>query len=273
MAVAVASIQWQESPTGFVSARYEIVRQGPNDWRLRAGHRRQSEHRTASAAKAAARRLENRRRRNAKLHWVGAQLVIVAVLAGAMGFVRFETNPARAEAESLAVAMEAAWRAVDSGAADVHEFADVVRGAVVPLPNGVDLSVLLGQAGGECYVLYWHPATIRRGRVMTDGWECEPSPRLVSPNEHAYTRWAPRTSWHFPSIQGRFDWEALYPDETRQRGWYFPAMIALAVAAVLLVSRGAGILLGRGAQGASRSPGRKRTRAGPTSRSASSFGP
>jgi len=237
-------IHWRESPTGFVDHRYEIVREDPFRWRLSAHGRKRSWHRTASAAKVWAERLERIRRRNVSLIRVSVALGSVIVLFVVVVISRTETNSARSEAEALVTRMEEAFTAMEDGVAD--DFAESegrVHGATVTLPTGEELAVLLGEAGGECYVLFWGQDGSRRARVLADSLPCEPGPVIASPNQSSYVRQTPAWSWHLPWLQGEFDWDTILPSETRQRTWFIPSMLLLSAAAAGLLTRTSVILL------------------------------
>ncbi len=126
-----------------------------------------------------------------------------------------------------------------------------LRGARVALGDD-ELTVLIGEAGGECYVLYWSPHRSRRARVLGAALPCEATPAIASVGLGSYKRQTPAWSWHLPWIQGSFDWDVILPPAIRQRIWFLPALLLLSAVALTVITRASVILLtgGRSPSGA-----------------------
>ena len=108
-------LDWCETPVGWQAARFEVRQADPDGWDLLVAGTRRSHHERASAAQAAASRIERLRRR-----WVGViqRLGAAAALVGAIALlvaVQLERNPARDAAEVLAANIDSAYAAVEAG--------------------------------------------------------------------------------------------------------------------------------------------------------------
>jgi hypothetical protein len=234
-----------------LDAGYRVELLGPHRWRLDRGGREVGIFASASEARAAARRHEIRRRlgRRALAH-VSVALLGASVLLAAQPFADVP-NPAAVRARSFVDAMDAAYGAIRSGAADPTEFTRAVDGfdgAVVSSDGSAiggggpatERIVLVGSFEGDCYVVRWPPAGPVTTGVLEPDLACEPSPALVW--QEVFIRSSVATMRDVPI------WEGVLPPETTRVRWYLPAVIAAVLfmvdgvigATVALIRRGRG---------------------------------
>lgn len=237
-------LDWQSSAGALQAGPFRISR-SRDGWVLLERGRERSSHRTAAAARGEAELLLVRNRRNHALKRIGLLLLVTLLLMLVTTSMRFTVNEGRAEAQALGGEMEAAYQALRDGTATV---ADVdAHGALqashVTLGTGEELTALVGTAGGECYALFWPPDGTRWARVLARSLPCEPGPHIAQPNERTWIRKAPPTTQHLALAPRIFDWDAILPPATKQREWWLPATVALAAAALMLLTRASVIAL------------------------------
>jgi len=229
---------WNQTPSGFEGLRYEIVLEAPSRWLLTVSGKAHSRYTTASAAKVEAERLDRHRRRNFKLVRLGVALGIVIALSGEVGWARIGPSPDRAAAETLVARVDTAYRAIEDDAASADDFTGTstdVRGAHVTLASGEELTVLLGEAAKECYVLYWSPDRPRTTGVLdvSEGVPCDAGVAI--------------RMWNLDWSQSGASWGSILPAETQERAWFLPAVAVLfGVGLSLLIRFMIVLLTGRG---------------------------
>jgi len=238
-------LDWQETDTGFRSGRYEVVGEGPYEWRLAVGGHDRGSHRTASSARTSAERMARERARMGRIGRLVALLGLVAVVAATAFAFRLGHNPVYDDAEALVAAMDTARIAVQGGA-PIDEVASSlgIDGAIVTLPHGEEISALAGEVGDECYVHYWRADRAPKARVLADVLPCELGPVIVSFNESSYKRVSPVTSQHLTEATSLFDWHDVLPDEHAQRTWFLPVVLAAISAAMWLLIRTSLVVMG-----------------------------
>lgn len=231
---------WQQDPTGYVGGPYRIVLEGPKRWSLsRLGHS-VGVFDTLSGAKSAASEVERRRlKRRAAMMWLAVSLVATAavVLLAALPEV---PNPDYPPAEALAGDLRSAYRSIVAGESvpgDYQTATDGFEGGLVVRPGtDEEYSVLMGESGGWCYVIWWEGSLPPQGGVLAQSLECRPS-TVIFGTANSYERFSPATNRQVvnPTDENIVS-EQLLPSPTRFGWWVLPGIsVALLVAITALV--------------------------------------
>ncbi|MBU1865267.1 MAG: hypothetical protein KKE89_02535 [Actinobacteria bacterium] len=199
-------------------------------WELRADGRLISAHRTFSKAVDAAGSHDRDRRRNRAV----VQRIVVVALAGVLLIPvltkREVDNPAYPPARALADRMEAAYRAVDGGMADIESFdaaADGFSGAVFEVSRAgvtADYNVLAGRNESDCYLIRWVRFEVPFVARLLPRYECVPGQPMLNFSPSAYEAIAVNLATNRP-----LEWQPVLPDPIDLAPWFFPAMILLLV--------------------------------------------
>jgi hypothetical protein len=217
---------WQASELGYKNDRYEIRLEGPSIWLLTVSNRPHSRHATVSAARREAERLERLRSGRSRLARLGSGLAVVVMLLAVVGWQRVGPSPDRRAAEAVVARLDDAYQAIASKSASIDDFTGPeVRGSLISLTDGEDLSVLVGQAGGTCYVLYWSPSRRQTARALdvSHGVPCDAGVAVGL--------------WNLDWRQASSSWDSVLPSATEERVWFLPAVVVLAGVGLALLWR------------------------------------
>ncbi len=211
------------------TAGYQAVRTG-HGWELHIDGEVVSSHGTfPQAVEAAGAHDRKRRRRRA-----AAQRITVVALAGLLLIPtlteREVDNPAFPPARAFADRMEAAYRAVDAGSADIGSFtveSDGFEGAVFEVSRGgavADYNVLVGSQGGDCYLIRWVRFEVPFVARLLSRYECVPGQPALNFSPSGYEAIAVNLS-----TTGALEWQPVIPDPVHLATWFFPAVMVLLV--------------------------------------------
>jgi hypothetical protein len=156
--------------------------------------------------------------------------VIVAALAALIPVVsgREVDNPDYPGARALADRMEAAYRAVDAGTADIGSFTvedDGFSGGVFEVDRaGVvnDYFVLAGSHLGDCFVLRWVRFEVPFVGRLLPRFDCVPSRPMLNFSPSAWEAIAPNVT-----SRSGLEWYPVVPDPLRLAPWFFPLTLVL----------------------------------------------
>jgi len=154
-----------------------------------------------------------------------AGLLLIPVLTG-----REVNNPDYPLARDLADRMEAAYRGVDEGMAEVGSFtfeADGFQGAVFEVDRGgvvADYNVLAGSHGGDCYVVRWIRFEVPFVARLLPRYECVPGQPALNFSQSGFEAIAVNLS-----SSGPLEWQPVLPDPISLAPWFLPAVILLLV--------------------------------------------
>lgn len=168
-------------------------------------------------------------------------IVVLAVTVG-LAFtwaVREVPNEDHAAAVELTSHLDETFRAVRADDLTVDttpgELAPGVTGARFERVTEGDRWVLTGEAGSDCYVLWWDTDGVRRVRVLSSALPCEPSTTAMSPSPTTFDRTGRAVDESEPTAA----WDDVLPDPIRFRFWFIPAMLvgaALGLSALVRMS-------------------------------------
>ncbi|WP_052666786.1 hypothetical protein [Nitriliruptor alkaliphilus] len=168
--------------------------------------------------------------------------IVVLIVAAGLAFtwsVREVPNEDHPAAVDLAERLDETFRAVRAGDLDVDDtpaaVAPGVTGARLERVTEGDRWVLTGEAGSDCYVLWWDTDGIRRVRVLSATLPCEPSTTAMSPSPATFDRTGRAVDEDAPTAA----WNDVLPDPIRFRFWFIPAMLvgaALGLSALVRMS-------------------------------------
>jgi hypothetical protein len=164
-----------------------------------------------------------RRERNRSLVRDGIVVLLVLVGLGVTWSVREVPNEDLPPALELTRRFDEVFRAVRAG--------DVVLETVRPVAPGIegglferstrgDRWVLTGEAGGECYVLWWDEAGVQRVRVLSAALPCEPSTDAMSARPGTFDRTGRAVEESETAA-----WGDVLPQPTILRIWFLPVLI------------------------------------------------
>lgn len=236
----LSSMSWRQDPTGYVGGSYRVVLEGPKHWSLSRRGRSIGVFETLSAAKSAALETERRRlRRRTVTMWLAVSLAAAAAVVLLAAFPKVP-NPDYPPAEALAGDLRVAYRSIVAGvsvAGEYHSVSDGFEGGVVVRPGtNQGYNVLMGESGGDCYVLWWEGSQLPQGGVLAQSLECRPSTAIFGVG-NSYERFAPATDRQVvsPSDEDILS-GSLLPSQTRFGWWVLPGIsIGLLVAITALV--------------------------------------
>jgi hypothetical protein len=175
--------------------------------------------------------------RNRALRRDGTVLVAVCLVLAVLWPFRLVDNPDRPLALELTANMDAIFFEVRDGGdlpAEATEVAPGIQGARVQVGQR-DRWVLTGQAGIDCYSLWWDADGVRRGRTLPQTVTCEPVTTATSTRpEHL-----DRSTSAERDPQAAFEWGPVLPDAQLFRGWFLPLVLVgggIALAALVRIS-------------------------------------
>jgi len=154
-----------------------------------------------------------------------AGLLLIPVMTG-----REVDNPDYPPARDLADRMEAAYREVDEGTAEVGSFtveADGFEGAVLEVDRGgvvADYNVLAGSHGADCYVIRWIRFEVPFVARLLPRYECVPGQPALNFSPSGFEAIAVNL---FSS--GSLEWQPVLPDPISLAPWFLPAVLFLLV--------------------------------------------
>lgn len=154
-------------------------------------------------------------------------IVVLAVVGLTVSWaVRDVPNAEFPVAVELVQRLDATFRDVRSGEVVVgtasEVVADGITGARFENATLGDRWMLTGQAGSDCYVLWWDSDGVRRVRTLPSGEACEPSTDAMSPRPMTFDRIGRVIGEDDASID---QWADVLPDRVRLHYWFLPAMI------------------------------------------------
>ena len=220
-----------------LSGRYEIRLVEPGSWELLTDGIRHSLHRTGSAARSAAVRVESSRRLRLKLFRNGVVVLLIGFGIGLAAGFRTVPNPDYAPARALADRLEAAYLAVVAGDEDLSGFRLESHGFVGASIDGppafaietgeptdeparpVRISVLIGELSGTCYSVRWDDPDRPVTGVLRPEYPCTPTSDVGE--RSSYIRDASSTQ------PGAVQWYPLLPVPQVQASWFFPVVLLL----------------------------------------------
>jgi hypothetical protein len=209
---------------------YRAVRTATG-WELRTDEAILSEHRTFTEATRAAAAHDQQIGRKRSLLLSGALAVLCGLLLIPITSMREVDNPAYPAAREMADRMEAAYREVDPGTADIESFVtdkDGFAGGEFRLSRAgveADYNVLAGQHDGDCYVLRWVRFEVPFVARLLPRLECEPGGSTLNFSPTAYEAIAVNLS-----TSDALQWDAVLPDPIKLASWFFPGFLILAAA-------------------------------------------
>jgi hypothetical protein len=165
-------------------------------------------------------------------------LVVSAALLASWPF-RLVANEDRPPAEALTERLDALFQEVREGRevpTDPTELAPGIQGARLEV-GAAARWVLAGEAGSDCYVLWWDESGVRRGRTLPSAMACEPTTTATSPRPQHFDRIGRAVD----DPDGPYEWSRILPDPIRYRFWFMPAIIvgtgvALTAAARMVIA-------------------------------------
>jgi hypothetical protein len=204
------------------------VRVDPGTWELQVDGATVSSHAGyRDAVRAAEADALHRRRRRAALLRVGLIAAAGLLLIPATVW-REVPNDAFPPAREYADGMEAAYRAVDTGAADIGSFSaaeDGFTGDVRTIDRGgvtADYRLLIGEQAGDCYLIRWVRFEVPFVARLLPRYECAPGDPAYSFSPSGFEAIAVNITSRPP-----LNWEPVLPPEVALVWWFFPAMILL----------------------------------------------
>jgi hypothetical protein len=166
-----------------------------------------------------------RRARNRSL--VRDALVLALVVAGlaALWPSRLVANEDLPPAEALADRFDAAYARIRAGASIGTTPTEIEPGieAIRWDRGGQQRWAMTGEAGSDCYALWWDEDGVRRARTLPSTMPCAPSSTVSSPRPEHFER----IGRALRDTSGGYDWAPLLPDPYRYRLWFLPALIVL----------------------------------------------
>jgi hypothetical protein len=155
-------------------------------------------------------------------------LLLVLVVVWEIRLVDHAAHPPAAAAAAALDATFVAWeeQRIAVGVVPV-EVAPGVVGARLEREGFRDRWILVTEADGRCYGLWWDEQRIRRGRSLPDDRACVPGEAVATTRFRVdeTATWRPGE----PS-----DWSSVLPSPQRQRWWFLPVLF---VGGTLLASR------------------------------------
>lgn len=174
-----------------------------------------------------------RRNRSLRRHLLGF-LVVIALMSTAFA-VHVIANPARTEAEQVVAVLDDTYTAARAGdlvlTAEPVTLDGGVLAAAIELRDET-LGAAVGEAGGECYALWWGEDGVQHPRVLGARLDCLPTADVTS----LRTGDTKRGGSAVPEGTD-VNWERLLPDPLAQRVWFLPVMIVLGGVALSLAVR------------------------------------
>lgn len=182
---------------------------------------------------------EKRRARDRSLLRDAIVILVVVVGLSVTWALREVPNERLPPALELTERLDATYRAIRSGDLAVEGTSEAVaagiQGGRFERRTGGDRWVLVGEAGGDCYVLWWDEAGVRRVRILSSALPCEPSPEAMSSRPETFDRTGRAVDESEPSAA----WSDVLPDPIRLRLWFLPGLMlggALGLAALVRMS-------------------------------------
>lgn len=182
---------------------------------------------------------EKRRARDRSLLRDGIIVLLVVLGLSVTWAVREVPNERLPPARKLTEQLDATYRAIRSGDVVVDGRSEAVaagiQGGRFERRTAGDRWVLVGEAGGDCYVLWWDESGVRRVRILSSALPCEPSTEAMSSRPDTFDRTGRAVDESEPSAA----WEDVLPDPIRLRLWFLPALMlggALGLAALVRMS-------------------------------------
>jgi hypothetical protein len=164
-----------------------------------------------------------RRARNRSLLRDGIVLLLVSVALLSLWPARLVANEDLPPAQALADRFDALFLQI-SGGREVP----TTPTALAPDVDGVRFErggeerwVLTGEAGRDCYALWWDEAGVRRARTLPTTMTCQPSSLATSPRPEHFER----IGRSVRDPEAAYEWAPVLPDAFRYRVWFLPALI------------------------------------------------
>ena len=126
--------------------------------------------------------------------------------------------------------MEAAYRAVEEGVADVTDFSmaeDGVAGDVFEVDRGgtvANYNVLASTHGNQCYIIRWVRFEVPFVGRLLPRYSCEPGQPALNFHQSGWEAIAVNLFSNRP-----LEWQLVLPDPIELAPWFFPAALVLLV--------------------------------------------
>jgi hypothetical protein len=165
-----------------------------------------------------------RRARDRSLLRDGIVLLLVILGLAVAWALRLTPTPDLPAAREVTARIDVAYDAVQAGTlelgTDPEPIAEGIVGARVTTGDTARW-VVTGQAGRECYAMWWDEAGTRRVRVVPSTLPCEPASQLTSPRPDTFDRIGRAVAADEPTS----GWELVLPEPFSYRVWFLPAII------------------------------------------------
>jgi hypothetical protein len=164
-----------------------------------------------------------RRARDRSLLRDGLVLLVVAVGLAVLWPNRLVANEDFPLAQALVARFDAMFQEVRAGRevpTTPSELAPGIEGIRFER-GGEERWVLTGEAGSDCYALWWDAEGVRRGRTVPSTLSCEPSSTLTSPRPEHFQR----VGQSVRDPASPYAWAPILPDPLVLRLWFLPAII------------------------------------------------
>ncbi len=176
-----------------------------------------------------------------------AIILLVAVIALTVNSVTGEIdNPDRPPAVALTARLEQLYRDVRAGDITLPPVAATVatgiRGVRYDRGEAGLRWMVAGEAGRDCYLLWWDEAGVRRVRTLPPTEPCEPSTDALSSRPGSFGRIGQAAGEDEPTAA----WETVLPAARRHRVWFVPVwIIGIGVGLSALVRISIALITGR----------------------------
>jgi hypothetical protein len=165
-----------------------------------------------------------RRARDRSLLRDGIVLLLVVVGLAVAWSLRLTPNEDLPLAREVTARIDVAYAETRAGdlelGTDPVPIAEGILGARVTTGDTARW-VVTGQAGRDCYAMWWDEEGTRRVRVVPSTLPCEPASQLTSPRPETFDRIGRATAADEPTS----GWELVLPEPFNYRVWFLPAII------------------------------------------------
>jgi hypothetical protein len=165
-----------------------------------------------------------RRARDRSLLRDGIVLLLVVVGLSVAWALRLTPTPELPAAREVTARIDVAYEAVRAGTLELgtepERIAEGIVGARVTTGDTARW-VVTGQAGRECYAMWWDEDGTRRVRAVPSTLPCEPASQLTSPRPDTFDRIGRAT----PADEPTSGWDLVLPEPFSYRVWFLPAII------------------------------------------------
>lgn len=180
---------------------------------------------------------DRRRRRDRSLVRHTIVLLLVLGVMGAIYATRRIPDPAYADGLAVTTQMDLAFEEFVTGDLALAEEPEAVDeridGGLVTVGERT-FAVLTGEAGGDCYALWWGVDDLaRHGRTLAEGIACRPATIVTSVRDIHFERVGRVVD--DPTVP--YGWGRVLPLPERDRAWFLPVMAVLAGVTLSIIGR------------------------------------